>query len=193
VGRRGELDVLDEWADPAGQHPLYVLSAIGGSGKSFLTWHWLETRAVPAAEAAGAPWAGRFWYSFYEAGATMTDMCRQALAYFEQRPRDAFDRTKAPEVEARLLRHLAAARWLLVLDGLERVLVEYNRPGAARSESAESLAAETGRGACQTIRPADGAFLIQLAQAAPSRVLATTRLVPADHHPDRCRGSRGPF
>ena len=180
VGRRGELDALDEWADPAGQHPLYVLSAIGGSGKSFLTWRWMETRAVPAADAAGAPWAGRFWYSFYEAGATMTDMCRQALAYFEQRPRDAFDRETAPQVEARLLSHLAAARWLLILDGLERVLVEYNRPGASRSESPEILPAETGRGACHTIRPADGAFLLQLAQAAPSRVLATTRLVPAD-------------
>jgi len=180
VGRRGELDALDEWADPAGQHPLYVLNAIGGSGKSFLTWHWMETRAVPAAEAADKPWAGRFWYSFYEAGATMTDMCRQALAYIERRPRDAFDRVTAPQVEARLLGHLAAARWLLVLDGLERVLVEYNRPGASRAESVEAPEPEAGRGARETIRPADGAFLRQLAQAAPSRVLATTRLVPAD-------------
>ena len=58
---------------------MLLFDAIGGTGKSMLTWHWFDTRASVRRD-----WAGRFWYSFYETGASMADCCRQALAYINR-------------------------------------------------------------------------------------------------------------
>jgi hypothetical protein len=38
-----------------------LFDAIGGSGKSMLTWEWTTEHATQVR----ADWAGRFWYSFY--------------------------------------------------------------------------------------------------------------------------------
>jgi len=46
-----------------------VVEAIGGMGKSMLTWQWVNHRAA----GLGVEWAGRFWYSFYERGADMRE------------------------------------------------------------------------------------------------------------------------
>lgn len=76
VGRQAQLDTLSDWATPADSHPVLLFEAIGGTGKSILTWEWTTTYSANAR----TDWAGRFWYSFYERGATMTDFCRRALA-----------------------------------------------------------------------------------------------------------------
>ena len=44
---------------------MLLYEAMGGSGKSMLTWEWLNHHA----SRARTDWAGRFWYSFYEQGA----------------------------------------------------------------------------------------------------------------------------
>ena len=74
-GRKQELALLDDWA--SGHDPVLVLEAIGGMGKSMLTWHWINARAPRLS----IPWAGRFWYSFYERGADMREFAITALAY----------------------------------------------------------------------------------------------------------------
>ena len=76
---------------------------------------------------ARADWAGRFWFSFYEKGGVMAEFCRNALAYMTARPVDAFRKKKTPEIADLLIAELNARPWLLVLDGLERILVAYNR------------------------------------------------------------------
>lgn len=38
VGRQAQLDSLDDWAAPSHPHPMLLFEAIGGSGKSMLTW-----------------------------------------------------------------------------------------------------------------------------------------------------------
>ena len=55
-----------------------MFEAIGGSGKSMLTWEWVTNHATDVRK----DWAGRFWYSFYEKGALMADFCesKEALA-----------------------------------------------------------------------------------------------------------------
>ncbi len=68
VGRTAELELLSDWAQPADPTQLLLFEAIGGNGKSMLTWEWTTHHAV-AARPADHPWAGRFWYSFYERGA----------------------------------------------------------------------------------------------------------------------------
>src|ERR1035441_9145185 len=67
VGRQAQLEVLNDWAVPADQHPILLFDAIGGSGKSMLTWEWTTKHATEVRR----DWAGRFWYSFYERGAIM--------------------------------------------------------------------------------------------------------------------------
>lgn len=76
VGRAAELSTLSGWAASADPCPVLLFDAIGGTGKSMLTWEW----AINHASGVRADWAGAFWYSFYEKGAVITDFCRRALA-----------------------------------------------------------------------------------------------------------------
>jgi Domain of unknown function (DUF4062) len=178
VGRQAQLDVLSDWAVPADAHPVLLFDAIGGSGKSMLTWEWTTKHATQIR----GDWAGRFWYSFYERGAIMADFCRRALAYITREPPDAFNKLKTPELAERLLHHLQDRPWLFVLDGLERVLVAYHRIDAAEvrdeevNQPTDQIVAH--RDPCAAIRPEDDDLLRALAAAAPSKLLVTSRLVP---------------
>jgi tetratricopeptide (TPR) repeat protein len=175
-GRADELATLDDWSAPADPHPVLLFEAIGGTGKSMLTWHWV-TQNVPALR---DDWAGVFWYSFYERGAVLADFCGHALAYMTQAPLDSFRAVPMPELADRLLRQLQARPWLLVLDGLERVLVAYHRHDAAQLPDQEAGTGDAigHRDPCQAIRPDDDDLLRRLATAAPSKLLLTTRLTP---------------
>lgn len=176
VGRAAQLTTLNDWAAPAEAHPVLLFEAIGGTGKSMLTWEW-ATRHAPAAR---DDWAGVFWYSFYEKGAVMGDFCRRALAYMTGQPLAAFEKKRQPELSELLMRELRARCWLLVLDGLERILVAYHRYDAA--QLADEHAGETDeiarRDPCSAIRPLDDELLRELAEASPSKILITSRLVP---------------
>ncbi len=176
VGRKAQLDTLSDWASPADPHPLLLFEAIGGTGKSMLTWEWTTRHATTVR----GDWAGRFWYSFYEKGAIMADFCRRALAYITGQPFDDFRKMKTAELAELLLRQLRARPWLLVLDGLERVLVAYHRYDAAQllDEEAGTTDKIAQRDPCAAIRPEDDDLLRALAAAAPSKLLLTTRLTP---------------
>lgn len=176
VGRRAQLEMLSDWAAAADPHPVLLFEAIGGTGKSMLTWEWTTKHAV---EARG-DWAGRFWYSFYERGAIMADFCQRALAYITGQPVETFRKKRTPELGEVLLRHLQARPWLLVLDGLERVLVAYHRIDAAQIHDEEAGTTDeiAQRDPCAAIRPEDDDLLRALAAAAPSKLLLTTRLTP---------------
>jgi len=176
VGRAAQLASLDDWATPAEAHPVLLFEAIGGTGKSMLTWQW----ATRHASSTRGDWAGMFWYSFYEKGAVMADFCRRALAYMTGQPLAAFRKKKQPELSALLTRQLQTRCWLLVLDGLERVLVAYHRHDAAQlaDEQAGSTDEIARRDPCSAIRPLDDDLLRQLAAASPSKILITSRLVP---------------
>lgn len=176
VGRLAQLTTLDDWSAPADPHPVLLVEAIGGTGKSMLTWEWTTHRA----SGVRGDWAGRFWYSFYEKGAVMADFCRRALAYMTGRPVADFADKKQAELSDLLLRQIQARPWLLVLDGLERVLVAYHRADAAQlaDEQAGRSDEIAHRDPCAAIRPLDDDLLRSLAGAAPSKVLITSRLVP---------------
>ncbi len=174
VGRAAELDILRAWA--ADTKPVLVFEAIGGMGKSQLTWEWVQKHATT--DRPG--WAGMLWYSFYERGATMRDFCLTALAYITARPPETFKDTSTTDLETALLARLRQKSFLLVLDGLERVLVAYNRIDAAQAqdEDVDSDPEGLGRKPRDCIRPGDDALLRQLADAAPSKLLISTRLLP---------------
>jgi tetratricopeptide (TPR) repeat protein len=111
----------------------------------------------------------------------MADFCRRALAYITHEHLDSFKKLKTPELSDRLLHHLRDRPWLLVLDGLERVLVAYHRFDAAQvadEEANQPTDQIAQRDPCAAIRPEDDDLLRALAAAAPSKLLITSRLVP---------------
>jgi hypothetical protein len=177
VGREHELITLDDWASPADPYSILLFEAIGGAGKSMITWEWANKWATTVRD----DWAGRFWYSFYERGADMSDFCRRAMAYVTQRPLSDFRGQKTTRLARLLVVKLQARPWLLILDGLERVLVAYHRFDAAQvadeqvDTSKDQIAS---RDPCDAIRPEDDDLLRSLAAAAPSKLLITTRLTP---------------
>ena len=79
-----------------------------------------------------------------------------------------------------LLGLLQKRPWLLVLDGLERVLVAYHRFDAAQlvDEEAGRTDEIAHRDPCAAIRPEDDDLLRALAGALPSKLILTSRLVP---------------
>jgi len=85
----------------------------------------------------------------------MADFCRRTLAYMTGRPLTTFQSKKQPELTELLTRQLQDRCWLLVLDGLERVLVAYHRYDAA--QLADEQAGQTDeiarRDPSQAIRP----------------------------------------
>jgi hypothetical protein len=176
VGRHAQLETLSDWASPADNHPVLLFEAIGGTGKSMLTWEWINKHSPKVR----ADWAGRFWYSFYERGATMVDFCRRALAYMTSQPLTSFKDKNTVELSELLLRQLQAQPWLLVLDGLERVLVSYHRFDAAQQldEHAGKSDSIASRDPCAAINSEDDDLLRFLAGASPSKLLLTSRLIP---------------
>jgi hypothetical protein len=53
VGRASELQTLTDWSGPADPNPMLVFEAMGGSGKSMLTWEWLTKHATRDTRARG--------------------------------------------------------------------------------------------------------------------------------------------
>lgn len=177
VGRKAQLQTLDDWSAAADPNPILLYEAMGGSGKSMLTWEWLNHHVSKVR----TDWAGRFWYSFYEQGAVMSGFCRAALEYVTGAPARTFDKQPMSELAARLLVELDRKPWLLVLDGLERILVAYHRIDAPQlaDEDADKPTDEIGnRPPTQAIRPEDDEFLRKLAAVKTSKLLVTTRLTP---------------
>ncbi|MGV3618118.1 MAG: DUF4062 domain-containing protein [Fimbriimonas sp.] len=176
VGRREELRTLSEWSRERNPDPVLLFDAIGGSGKSMLTWQWVTEHAREERE-----WAGIFWYSFYEEGATLAEFLRHALAYCSGRPLEEVQDLPSEEVVQEVLRQLRSRPFLFVLDGLERVLVAYHRADASKlrdDEIDEMKDTALGREPCDAIRPSDGEFLRKLATIKASKILISTRLVP---------------
>lgn len=176
LGRKPQLDTLNDWAAPADSHSILLFEAIGGAGKSLLTWEWTGKHATKVR----GDWAGRFWYSFYEKGAIMADFCQRALAYITGQPPEGFRKKKTSELSELLLHHLQSRPWLFILDGLERVLVAYHRFDAPQvaDEEAGTTDQIAQRDPCAAIRPEDDDLLRALCGAAPSKILITSRLIP---------------
>nr|WP_294513783.1 DUF4062 domain-containing protein [uncultured Rhodopila sp.] len=173
-GRVKELAALKDWAGSA--DAMLVFEAIGGMGKSMVTWEWVTKHAATDR----ADWAGILWYNFYERGADVKDFCVTALSYMIRRPREALRTRPSFELADELLSLLRDRPWLLVLDGLERTLVAYNRSDAAPIRDDEVEASEGATGAVPTIciRPDDDDLLRQLSATGRSKILISSRLMP---------------
>jgi hypothetical protein len=136
TGRDAEREMLKGWLDADGEHPLLLLCALGGFGKSALTWHWLLHDVDPRR------WPRVVWWSFYEGDASFDSFLRETLTYLGADPRSLGPRQQADE----LLRLLHQLGILLVLDGFERALRAYAGMDAAYRGDSPSPALPRARG-----------------------------------------------
>jgi tetratricopeptide (TPR) repeat protein len=199
IGRQRELSLLTDWvAKPNSKvyaARIFNVVAIGGLGKSALTWTWFNDIAPQEMN----PLAGRMWWSFYESDATFENFVTRALAYVSRRPLNEVQQIPAPDRETELLAALDREPFLFVLDGLERILIAYARMDAAHlsdddydKQTANYVANAIGLPASaaqsftgehrlrKTADPRAGSFLRKLANVRASRILVSTRLYPAD-------------
>ncbi len=199
IGRKPELNVLTDWITGKkglGSVRIFNVVAIGGMGKSALTWEWFSN----IAPLESPQLAGRFWWSFYESDAYFENFVIRALAYVSRRGPNEVQKMSAPEREAALLHILDREPHLLVLDGLERILIAYAHADAARMldddqydrrtanfmaqahglSKAEQETFLDGHRLRKTADPRAGQFLKKLAQVRTSRILVSTRLYPFD-------------
>ncbi|HEU0078061.1 MAG TPA: DUF4062 domain-containing protein, partial [Longimicrobiaceae bacterium] len=198
VGRKDELDQLTDWVTKPEFEDTRIFNvvAIGGMGKSALTWTWFNEVAPQEIRQL----SGRMWWSFYESDATFENFVTRALAYVSHRPLAEIERVSLTERERTLVAILDQEPFLLALDGLERILVAYARQDAAYLADEEDLDDRTANyvagamglpesagqsfvGRHQLRKTADfgaGQFLRKLSRVRASRILVSTRLYPAD-------------
>lgn len=199
VGRRDELNLLTDWITTNKQVPrdvrLFNVVAIGGMGKSALTWKWFNDIAPNELPNL----AGRMWWSFYESDAYFENFVIRALAYTAGIPEIEVRKAPGQDRENQLFHLLDEKPFLLVLDGLERILLAYSRMDAAHlpdddldDQTANVLARVHGlpddvketylqkHRLRQCADPRAGRFMRRLARVHESRVLISTRLYPAE-------------
>jgi hypothetical protein len=195
VGRQRELNVLTDWVADVGGSRVMIFVAIGGMGKSAVTWKWFNEIAPHEMR----PLAGRVWWSFYESDAHFDNFVARTLSYVSGIPLEEVAGLPRADREDALLTALDRDPHLIVLDGMERLLRAYSRTDAAHVADDE-LDARTANWAVRQHQPGANApgpdaglsrlrmtadpradrFLQRLAVVRASRVLTTSRLYPAD-------------
>jgi hypothetical protein len=197
VGRQQELNALTDWVTDSSSNAarIMIFVAIGGIGKSAVTWKWFNEIAQHEMRSL----AGRVWWSFYESDARFDNFVTRTLAYVTGQTLEQVRQKRATEQVDELLTVLDREPYLIVLDGIERLLIAYARPDAAHladddvdTEIAASAAVTQGlpAGAATSFTgqsrlrmaadPRVGDFLQRLVAVRASRVLATSRLFPTD-------------
>ncbi len=184
TGRETELKTLTEWLEEK-EEPLFILRALGGFGKSALTWHWLLNHVDRA------KWTKALWWSFYEGDASFQNFLHDTLTYLLG---ENAELPSAPRLQVEtLLKALEEEGILLILDGFERALRAYSGMNAAYQEDIEDespLPEGEGQGEGEKqedarrrdcVSPAADDFLRGLASLKgiiQAKVLMTTRLRP---------------
>lgn len=176
TGRMLERTMLKRWLNTDYDHPLLVLHALGGFGKSALTWYWLLHDVDPV------HWPHVVWWSFYDADASFEQFLQHALAYLGSDPHTFGVRQQA----MMLVRRLSYPGVLLVLDGFERVLRAFSSMNAAYQGDSFLLEPEVEKRKSkpdnerECVSPTAENFLLGIASmpGIRSKVLMTTRLIP---------------
>ncbi|HMG74227.1 MAG TPA: TIR domain-containing protein [Pyrinomonadaceae bacterium] len=171
TGRTKERTDLSAWLSDD-EHPIYQLVAMGGMGKSALTWYWLTHDVL---RSTNSKLDGVMWWSFYESDSSFPRFIDEALKYVDGRP---IDLAKLPSTHDRVqeLRRLLQDKTIFfLLDGFERQLRAYARLDAPYRED---LTSGVWRGDRSCLDPIAAEWLSDLATGTTgTKVLLTTRLM----------------
>ncbi|MBN8656452.1 MAG: TIR domain-containing protein [Anaerolineae bacterium] len=171
TGRKAERTMLSEWLLNDQNHPMLILRALGGFGKSALTWHWL-THDVPARQFIKVV----FW-SFYEGDASFDNFVKETLQYLGVLNAGQLSQYEQTNL---LLNYLRNPGILLILDGFERVLRAYGNMGAAyqgdeiQNDDSQDISRDCVNMFADGLLRSIGGYGGML----KSKILMTTRLTP---------------
>ena len=185
TGRIAEREWLTEWFT-ADSHPVCVVEAIGGMGKSALAWFWLHADVLgkpPAGYSEADPEnllvpedqrpEGVLFWSFYERDAHFGAFLDRAVSYVEASDESTAALSDREKLDI-VLRALEQRRILLILDGFERELRAY--AGYRAPYQGDEGGGEDGN---DCVDPRAAEFLQSAASLAlAGRVLLTSRLFP---------------
>ncbi|MCJ7645641.1 HNH endonuclease [bacterium] len=120
TGRSSERKELTDWFTNDDK-PMFAYVAIGGMGKSALTWYWLHEDIIKN----GLAPEGIIWWSFYDREARFETFLMKAIQYASEGKIDAKEIPSTRDRMDVLYKFLCEKHFLLVLDGVERVLRAY--------------------------------------------------------------------
>jgi len=165
TGRAAEMQMLDEWLSNDKDN-LLILRALGGFGKSALTWRWFNNHVDKT------KWQTAIWWSFYEKESGFESFLAETLNHLGVEVK-ASARSQVND----LLEAMRGTNILIVLDGFERLLRQYGRMDAAIQSDDEDAELDPSQRDCSS--PLTETFLRGLSGAGlKSKVLMTTRLTP---------------
>ncbi len=165
TGRAAELKMLTDWLNNDKDN-LLILRALGGFGKSILTWQWFNNNVDKT------KWQTAVWWSFYEKESGFESFLSETLKHLGVEVKES-----ARQQVNDLLEAMRGTNILIVLDGFERLLRQYGRMDAALQSDDEDADIDPSQRDCSS--PLTETFLRGLSGAGmKSKVLMTTRLCP---------------
>ncbi len=165
TGRTTELKMLNDWLKNDKDN-LLILRALGGFGKSILTWQWFNNNVDKT------KWQTAVWWSFYEKESGFESFLSETLKHLGVEVKES-----ARQQVNDLLEAMRGTNILIVLDGFERLLRQYGRMDAALQSDDEDADIDPSQRDCSS--PLTETFLRGLSGAGmKSKVLMTTRLCP---------------
>ena len=174
TGRIEEMNSLTEWFYLDHKNPLYVLEAIGGMGKTSLTWKWLQDEILNKPGEI----EGIIWWSFYDQGFEefIIHLYQYCIPEEKRSKQDKVDQITA--ISTTLANH----RFLIIMDGFERVLRGYGQMSAMYIQegalSEDEIIEVWDRHQRNPINPKTERLLERVCSG-KSKVIMTTRLFPS--------------
>ncbi len=174
VGRKQEREILTNWLRKD-SHPMLALIAMGGMGKTALAWHWLMEDIKGSDEQPRKI----LWWSFYDSEAGFDRFLRKAIEYFSDDEVDWNKLASTREKMEFLYEILSKNRYLLMLDGVERVLRNYYNLGSPYQ--GDEIKEEERGDFRSCIEPNCGMFFQWLASGdTKTKALLTSRFYPKE-------------
>jgi tetratricopeptide (TPR) repeat protein len=189
TGRAEERRLLTDWLARDARGVICV-TAIGGMGKSALTWAWLQrdVLGLPLPGVTSEPSGGGdnrsgtniscdgvFWWSFYEGESSFSAFLDSALYYVSRGTYESGEAVPDDHKVRSLVALLQQNRFLLALDGFERQLTGYASLNAAYLGDSVSEKDRT-----MVDSTAKLFFRHFLSVQCGSRILITSRLYPLE-------------
>ncbi len=173
VGRTEERETLTNWLI-AESHPMLSIVASGGMGKTALAWYWLQEDIIRSEYQP----KGIIWWSFYDKEAGFESFLNHAIEYASGGKVDAKKIESTKDKMDILYTLLSENQFILVLDGVERLLRAYEGTGSSYQGDDVKEDEKKDYKACvdQNCRT----FLQMLASVPKTKTLITTRICPKE-------------